>query len=122
MATCMYCGGQTPEGAKYCTNCGAALPVEAPIQQQYQPPSNQQPSQQGYRPPSSSSTSVVNADDSGSIGWGILSFVFPIVGIILFFVWRNTKPNCAKVSLYGAVISIAVAIILRFSGCLTFWW
>lgn len=55
MTTCLYCNGEIPEGAKFCTNCGAALPVEAPIQQPtfnqatetpYQQPVQPQPYQQ----------------------------------------------------------------------------
>ena len=29
MATCIFCGAQIPDDAKFCTACGAALPVEA---------------------------------------------------------------------------------------------
>ena len=47
MTTCMYCGGEVPESAKFCTNCGAALPVEAPVQQ----PTYDQPYQQPYQQP-----------------------------------------------------------------------
>lgn len=43
MATCIYCGGQIPDSAKFCTNCGAALPVEAPIEQPAFDAASQQP-------------------------------------------------------------------------------
>ncbi len=132
MATCMYCNSQIPDGLKFCTNCGAALPVEAPIeqtvydtnlQQSYQQPAYQQPSQQPNQQPYSQAqpTSAAPAvEDSGSIGWAILGFIIPIVGIILFFVWMKTKPKCAQMALTGAVISIVLGFILRFSGALFF--
>ena len=53
-------------------------------------------------------------NDSGSIGWGILGAFFPIVGIILYFVWRTNKPNSAKVAIIGAAIGVAVGILYRF--------
>lgn len=61
-----------------------------------------------YDMPSGSAVPSVN--DSGSIGWGILGLFFPLVGIILYFVWKSTKPKTAKVSLYGALIGFAFNI------------
>lgn len=156
MTTCMYCGGQTPDGSKFCELCGAALPVEVPPEQMFtseaasvpanggsggsywqngtaqqpyqeaqqpygqpgqQPYGQQQPfGQQAQQPPA---TVVPYADsgsqagaDTGSIGWGILGFIIPIVGIVLFFVWNNTKPKSARMAILGAAISIALSLIL----------
>ena len=119
MTTCMYCGSEIPETAKFCTNCGAALPVEAPVeqpvfetpapqeyQQPYQQPAQQPTYQQPYAQPAAAP--VV---DSGSIGWGILGFFFPIVGLILFFVWKDKKPQSAKVAIIGAAIGFVLGII-----------
>ena len=166
MATCIFCGAQIPDDAKFCTACGAALPVEAaavqePIevpaqvaaeqpaaepfqqpayaqpqpdaqqpyqqvaqqsfeqpQQAYQQPQQQyQPPQQPYGQPQPTyampeQQAVV---DSGNIGWGVLGAFFPIVGIILFFVWKNTKPKTAKVSIIGAAIGIVLSLIINIS-------
>ena len=46
MATCMYCGAQIADGLKFCTSCGAALPVEAPLEQAIVDATVQQPEQQ----------------------------------------------------------------------------
>ena len=122
MKICEYCNSQIADDAKFCTNCGAALPVEAPMQQpvfdQAPQPVYEQPAQQPqpYQQPYSQPQAQPVVDDSGSIGWGILGFIIPIVGIVLFFVWRQTKPKSAKIALYGAVISIVLAAILRFTG------
>lgn len=201
MATCMYCGASIKDGIKFCTNCGAALPVEAviaepvvdsgsqatsatdsleqlqdvtqsniyqeegqsfqesadsPVPQQtfQQPPLEQgaaqqtfqqapygqdaaqqgfqqpgfgqageqqfqQPGQQYQQPyqnaqPLNTYSAPVTSTDSGSIGWGVLGFFFPIVGLILFLVWRNTKPNSAKVAGIGAIIGFVLNLILYF--------
>lgn len=56
--------------------------------------------------------------DSGSGGWGLLGFCFPLVGIILFLVWQNEKPNTAKVCLNGALIGIVVGFVIGlFNAC-----
>ena len=57
----------------------------------------------------------LRAADS-SIGWGILGFLIPIVGLILFLVWRNKKPNSAKVAGIGAIIGFVVNLIITFVG------
>ena len=121
MTTCMYCGNQIADGLKFCTSCGAALPVEAlqtqtpvdaGVQQAYAQPSYEQPVQQPYQ----QYQDAADPNDSGSIGWGVLGFLIPIVGIILYFVWMNSKPKSAQVALIGAVTSIALGVVLRLSG------
>ena len=54
--------------------------------------------------------------DSGSIGWTVLGFFIPIVGFILYFVWKNNKPCCAKMSLIGGVIGFILNCILISQG------
>ena len=123
MTTCMYCGSEISDSAKFCTNCGAALPVEAPIpqstydapaQQPYEQPAQQQPYQQPGQQQPYQQAPV--AEDSGSIGWAILGFIIPLVGIILFFVWRTTKPKSANMAIIGAAVSIVLALLLRVVG------
>ena len=147
---CMYCGAQIPDGLKFCTACGAALPVEAPGmssfedtvanaevqqpeppvvgQQQYQQPSYQQQGyqQQGYQQPYGQAQPVyadttAPVTDSGSIGWAILGFFIPIVGLVLFLVWKNTKPKCAKMAGIGALVGVCINIAyMVFGGGLMF--
>lgn len=44
-----------------------------------------------------------NTSDDSLIGFGFLAFIFPIVGAILFFVWRKEKPKRVKVMLWASV-------------------
>lgn len=64
-----------------------------------------------YAPPA---PAEAPANDSGSVGWGVLGAFFPIVGLILYFVWRKKKPNNARVSITGACIGVAISIIYNF--------
>jgi hypothetical protein len=74
----------------------------------------------GYNNNQKSTTNYSSSSsyDSGSAGWGLLGFCVPIVGIILYLVWQNEKPNTAKVCLNGALISIVIGFILGlFQAC-----
>ncbi|MCB4902539.1 hypothetical protein KZP17_09005 [Bifidobacterium pseudocatenulatum] len=44
--------------------------------------------------------------DTGSFGWAVLGFFFPIVGLILFLVWKSEKPVSAKQAGMGALASV----------------
>ena len=52
------------------------------------------------------------SDDSGSAGWGFLGCCFPLIGLILFLVWKDDKPRSAKSAGIGAIIGVAITIIL----------
>lgn len=51
--------------------------------------------------------------DSGGAGWGLLGFCIPLVGIVLYFVFRDEKPYTAKACLNGALISIALTVFIN---------
>lgn len=40
------------------------------------------------------------------LGWKILSFFIPILGIILYFIWRKDRPKAAKGVLIAGIISL----------------
>ncbi|HJF54444.1 MAG TPA: zinc ribbon domain-containing protein [Limosilactobacillus coleohominis] len=85
MRYCPNCGKEVDPKAVVCPNCGVALPA---------PVTNNQ---------------VVNAqNDTGSVGWAFLGFFIPIVGLILYIIWRNSEPNNAKKAGLGALISVIV--------------
>ena len=70
---CKNCGKEIDDKAAVCPHCGVAQNEQQPI------------------------------DDSGSIGWGVLGCCIPVVGLILFLVWHDTKPKNAKAAGIGAL-------------------
>lgn len=52
------------------------------------------------------------AQDNGSFGWAVLGFFFPIVGLILYLVWRTEKPLSARRAGIGALVSVIVGAVL----------
>ena len=94
---CIKCGKEIEEGAAFCPACGAS--------QQPQQPPVQQPVQNWQQP-------VQQPTEGGGAGWGVLGFCIPIVGLILFLVWKDTKPKSSKAAGIGAMISVILSVVL----------
>lgn len=83
MKYCTKCGQELEDNAVYCTNCG----------------------EQNDGP-------TTNVEDKNSVGFNILSFFIPLVGLILFLVWKKDKPIKAKGCGIWALVGFIVNIIL----------
>lgn len=81
MVFCRNCGQQIDDRAAVCPHCGVA---------------------QENKP------QVV---DNGGFGWGVLGCCIPIVGLVLFLVWKDTKPKTAKAAGIGALVSVGIGIL-----------
>lgn len=51
------------------------------------------------------------AEEGGTVGWAILGFLFPIIGLILFIVWKDSKPKSSSAAGKGALIGFIVGIL-----------
>ena len=49
--------------------------------------------------------------DKGGFLWGLLGCYIPIVGLILFLVWKDTKPKTAKAAGIGALVCVVVYVV-----------
>ena len=68
MKYCRYCGGQLEDVAQVCVHCGAYVE---------------------NRQSASSTSSEANKPNAG---YNILAFFFPIVGLVLWAVWKSKYP------------------------------
>lgn len=84
---------------KYCQKCGQSIMDEAVICPHCGCPVGSQ-------------TPSTNASSGGSAGWAVLGFFLPVVGLILYLVWKNTRPADAKTAGKGALIGFIVNIVL----------
>ena len=88
---CRECGEMISETAPTCPKCGA-----------------------NQRPSGSASSGSVDLDPS--TGLNILSFLVPLVGLILYLVEKDKSPRrakaCGKWALIGFVVSIIFSIII----------
>ena len=51
-------------------------------------------------------------DDAPGFGWGVLGFFFPIVGLILYLVWKSDYPLRAKSAGKGALAGVITIVVL----------
>ena len=55
---------------------------------------------------------VENPNDRGGFLWGLLGCCIPVVGLVLFLVWRDEKPKTAKAAGIGALVSVILTILI----------
>lgn len=78
MAFCRNCGKEIDDKAVVCPHCGV---------------------------PQSIAPSV---EDNGGFLWGLLGCGVPIVGLVLYLVWRDTRPKTAKAVGKGALVAVVL--------------
>lgn len=107
MSFCSNCGRQLPDGIQFCPNCGA------PQQNNMKDTVRRQDGDSAYNAYENQLPAPV---DNGGCGWGMLGFCIPIVGLILFLVWNDSKPRTAKAAGMGALISVLIGILVYALG------
>lgn len=90
---CSRCGSKISEQASFCPQCGASLSGD--IKGIDQTPKNQVDK------------------DSPNVGLNILSFLFPIVGWILWGVNKNNAPKKAHACAVAAWIGFGIGLIIN---------
>ena len=81
MAFCKKCGIPIDDNTVICPSCGA----------------NQNTAPQ--------------TTDNGGFLWGLLGCCIPIVGLVLFLVWKDSKPKTAKAAGIGALVSVILCVL-----------
>ena len=110
---CVSCGREFQEDANFCPYCG--MPVMRNNQnynnaQNYcQPPYG---NGQYYGYPSAQGYNAQDPQDVPSAVYNAIAFFFPIVGFILYVVWRDSLPKKAKAIGKWALISVVIAVVI----------
>lgn len=90
---CRNCGAQIPDESKICPECGTEQIVTVRIEHPQK------------------------EVDAPNTGLAVLCFFFPIVGLILWLVWKDQYPlkakSCGKGALIGVCVSAGIGL---FSG------
>ena len=85
MKYCSNCGNPVNENQDVCLNCGVVLKKKYTSD---------------------------HVEEGSTGGWAVLGFFFPLVGLILYLAWSDTKPKSAKAAGKGALIGVIIAVIL----------
>lgn len=80
----------------FCTNCGKEIADEAYICPHCGVLTN------------NGSSVKFDAQDNASPWWGVLSFIYPLIGLILFLVWQKERPKSAKICGKGALAGFII--------------
>ena len=117
---CPNCGTQLPDDAVFCGSCGsriAAAPGPTPQVGLGQVPQDTAPSYYGTAVPSAEPTvqqeGAAEQSDKASIPGTIFGFLFPIVGFILFLVWKGNRPVAAKYAGIAALASFCISLFVN---------
>ena len=57
-------------------------------------------------------TEPTSQQDKGSFGYAVLGFFIPLVGLLLFLIWRKTRPGDAKKAGIGALVNVILQVVL----------
>ena len=123
---CKNCGQELRDNDRVCPACGT--PVDGVREEQRPgtdrgtaqgaPQTGTQTYEYGANKASGNQTfnyegpEYQSSNDSGSVGWGFLGCCFPLIGLILFLVWKDNKPRSAKSAGIGAIIGAVIFVVL----------
>ncbi|MBD7911244.1 MULTISPECIES: zinc ribbon domain-containing protein [Clostridium] len=78
---CKNCGKEIDDKASVCIHCGVSTNLNPTVV------------------------------DNGGFAWGLLGCCVPVVGLVLFLVWKDTKPRTSKAAGIGALVSVICIIV-----------
>ncbi len=87
---CSKCGAKLEPNSQFCSECGVSIQQEGNVVQ----------------------TQTTSVAEGSTFGWGVLGFFFPIVGLILFLMWKQEKPKSSKSAGIGALVGVGVNILI----------
>ena len=98
MKNCEYCNAEIKDESKFCPYCGNTIndsdeEKEVVVTEVVDNNTDNKP----Y-------INTAPGIEGKTIALAVLSFIIPIVGFLLFFSWKNTKPRDAKILLISATI------------------
>lgn len=110
---CKNCGQNVDENDRFCPHCGAKLKIDIPDFDEDIDINRDIDSHEIGSPNKNTLKKRKSNEDSGSVGWAVLGFILPIVGIILGLYWLKSKPKCAKKAFMGVVVLIFFVVIVE---------
>ena len=109
---CKKCGFETPNNSNFCSHCGSPIDfddefinIDSKIEEEKKEDTIN----------TNQNMNLMDIDMSrASVGWYFLGLLFPIVGLILFFLFLYKKPDLAFKARRGAIHGFILSIALTF--------
>ena len=122
MKYCSHCGNVADDEALYCTKCGCTIDGKNRKCENEEYNGNNNHNENNCDSNQNSQYTVNMSDKSTNILLLLLSFFFPIVGLVLYIAYQNTdkeKANSAgKGALIGVCVSVGLSILSTIFGLL----
>lgn len=101
----------------YCSKCGVALvDGKCPVCGRTETPDNNSNANNSTNQQQPQTIYISGEKDGKNAGYNVLSFFFPIVGLIFYCIWKDQFPirakSCGKWALISVIVTIALYIIL----------
>lgn len=102
----------------YCSKCGVALvDGKCPVCGRAEAPNNNNSNANNSTNQQQPQTIYISGEKDGkNAGYNVLSFFFPIVGLIFYCIWKDQFPirakSCGKWALISVIVTVALYIIL----------
>lgn len=98
---CMNCGADCPDTEQLCANCKQKLNIK-----------NSSNSKQSSKENPAAPQDNMDKTDTPSWIYAIVGFIFPLIGLILYLVWRIQTPRRAKSVGKGTLLGAVTLIVL----------
>ena len=106
---CKYCGKEIEEGSAFCPHCGKEQQGNAGTDAGAGTGAGA-----NGAPPYGAPQRPVEQDAPNG-GFAVLGFFFPLIGLILYLVWKDTLPlrahSCGKGALIGVIVEASVVVL-----------
>ena len=113
---CTSCGREFQNDMNFCPYCGTPAMRSEQSSQNYDYGQNYYQQPYGNAPyygnQASYGYNAPDPNDVPSAGFNALAFFFPIVGLVLYLVWKDSTPKKAKAIGKWALISVSVGVVL----------
>lgn len=101
----------------YCSKCGVALvDGKCPVCGRTETPDNNSNANNSTNQQQPQTIYISGEKDGKNAGYNVLSFFFPIVGLIFYCIWKDQFPirakSCGKWALINVLVTIALYILL----------
>ncbi|MEC9485437.1 MAG: hypothetical protein UMR38_06140 [Candidatus Izemoplasma sp.] len=89
MTYCYYCGEEVTPTQDVCLHCG----------------------KERHR---QSQNTLSSVKDEGGFLWGLLGFLVPVAGLIVYLIWKDDKPLNARSAGIGALVYVGLSLTFVF--------